>query len=93
MIDFLISNSTMIGGVGGGSIMLYILKKIPNESICSIVETTFESIGKFLTLGLSKWKFSKKLWNSTIEPWFIDLIDNIFGSAVRGIIKGLRSDN
>ena len=54
MIDFLISNSTMIGGVGGGSIMLYILKKIPNESICSIVETTFESIGKFLTLGLSK---------------------------------------
>lgn len=93
MIDFLISNSTMIGGVGGGSIMLYILKKIPNESICSIVETTFESIGKFLTLGLSKWKFSKKLWNSTIEPWFIDLIDNIFGSAVRGVIKGLRSDN
>ena len=93
MIDFLISNSTMIGGVGGGSIMLYILKKIPNESICSIVETTFESIGKFLTLGLSKWKFSKKLWNSTIEPWFIDLIDNIFGSAVRGMIKGLRSDN
>ena len=93
MIDFLISNSTMIGGVGGGSIMLYILKKVPNESICSIVETTFESIGKFLTLGLSKWKFSKKLWNSTIEPWFIDLIDNIFGSAVRGVIKGLRSDN
>ena len=93
MIDFLISNSTMIGGVGGGSIMLYILKKIPNESICSIVETTFESIGQFLTLGLSKWKFSKKLWNSTIEPWFIDLIDNIFGSAVRGVIKGLRSDN
>ena len=93
MIDFLISNSTMIGGVGGGSIMLYILKKIPNESICSIVETTFESIGKFLTLGLSKWKFSKKIWNSTIEPWFIDLVDNIFGSAVRGVIKGLRSDN
>ena len=93
MIDFLISNSTMIGGVGGGSIMLYILKKIPNESICGVVETTFESIGKFLTLGLSKWKFSKKSWNSTIEPWFIDLIDNIFGSAVRGIIKGLRSDN
>ena len=93
MIDFLISNSTMIGGVGGGSIMLYILKKIPNESICSIVETTFESIGKFLTLGLSKWKFSKKLWISTIEQWFIDLIDNIFGSAVRGVIKGLRSDN
>ena len=93
MLDFLMSNAGLIGGVGGGGIVLYILKKIPNESICSVVETTFESIGKVMTLGLGKWKFSKKIWNSQIEPWFIDIMDNIFGSIVRGFIKGLRSDN
>ena len=93
MLEFLMSNAGMIGGVGGGGIVLYILKKIPNEHICSVVETTFSSIGSFMTLGLGKWKFSKKVWNSQIEPWFIDIIDNIFGAMVRGFIKGLRSDN
>tara|TARA_Y100001963_G_scaffold119554_1_gene166822 strand:+ start:1414 stop:1695 length:282 start_codon:yes stop_codon:yes gene_type:complete len=92
MLDFITSNATMLGGIGGGGIVLYILKKIPNESICSVIETTFESLGKCMTLGLGKWKFSKKVWNSQIEPWFIDMIDNIFGSIVRGFIKGLRSD-
>jgi|TARA_Y100001963_G_scaffold138907_1_gene204222 hypothetical protein len=92
MFDFITSNATMLGGIGGGGIVLYILKKIPNESICSVVETTFESLGKCMTLGLGKWSFSKKVWNSQIEPWFIDLIDNVFGSIVRGFIKGLRSD-
>ena len=92
MLDFLVNNATTIGGIGGGGIVLYILKKIPNDSICKVVETTFESLGKVMTLGLGKWKFTKKIWNSQIEPWFIDIIDNIFGSIVRGFIKGLRSD-
>jgi hypothetical protein len=45
-----------------------------------------------MTLGLSKWKFSKNIWNKTVEPYFIDLLDNFVGSAVRGFIKGLRVD-
>ena len=45
-----------------------------------------------MTLGLGKWKLTKGVWNSTIEPWFIDLVDNFMGGAVRGLIKGLRSD-
>ena len=49
-------------------------------------------MGKVMTLGLSKWKFTKNIWNKTVEPWFIDLIDNFIGSAVRGFIKGLRVD-
>ena len=93
MLDFLMSNAGVIGGVGGGGIVLFILKKIPNEHICSVIETTFSSIGSAMTLGLGKWKFSKKIWNSQIEPWFIDIIDNIFGSMIRGFIKGLRSDD
>ena len=92
MLEFITSNVALIGGLGSGGIVLFILKKIPNEQICGVVESTFESIGKCMTLGLGKWKFSKKIWNSQIEPWFIDIIDNIFGSMVRGFIKGLRSD-
>ena len=92
MIDFLLNNSALIGGLGGGGIALYVLKKIPNEHICSVIETSCESLGKVITLGLGKWKFSRKIWNKQIEPWFIDFIDNIFGSMVRGFIKGLRCD-
>ena len=48
--------------------------------------------GVACTLGLSKYKWTKKLWNKTVEPYFIDLIDNTAGAAVEGFIEGLRSD-
>ena len=92
MLDFLADNaSLLIGGTGGG-IVLYILKKIPNDEICAWVEGICFTAGRLMTLGLAQWKFTKGIWNKTIEPWFIDLIDNIFGSMVRGLIKGLKSD-
>ena len=87
------NNSTMIVGGGASAVVLWVLKKVPNENICGVIETAFESLGKVMTLGLGKWKITKSVWNSTIEPWFVDLIDNVFGSMVRGFIKGLRSDN
>tara|TARA_Y100001963_G_scaffold24030_1_gene32127 strand:- start:1296 stop:1589 length:294 start_codon:yes stop_codon:yes gene_type:complete len=97
MLDSLLgavaSNSGLLAGGGTAAVILWVLKKVPNESICSVVETAFESLGKVMTLGLGKWGMTKKFWNSTIEPWFIDLVDNVFGSMVRGFIKGLRSDN
>ena len=91
-MDFLLNNITTIAGVGGGGIVMFILKKIPNDKICSVIETTFESLGRLCTLNLSRWSWSKAHW-SKVEVWLIDAIDNIFGSVVRGLIKGLRSDN
>jgi hypothetical protein len=91
-LSFLTNNIGLIAGGGSAGLVLWVLKKVPNEHLCSIVETTFESLGSAMTLGLGKWKITKKVWNSTIEPWFIDLVDNIVGGAVRGFIKGLRSD-
>ena len=80
-------------GISGGSAFLWVLKKIPNEKICSVVEGCFEKLGTLMTLGLTKWKFTAKVWNKTIEPYFIDLLDNVVGGAMRGLVKGLKSDN
>ena len=80
-------------GLGGSGIALFILKKIPNEKICAFVEGSFEKLGVLLTAGLSKSVWTKNLWNKTIEPYFIDLIDNVVGGALRVFVKGLRSDN
>ena len=91
-MEFLLNNITTIAGVGSGGIVMVILKKIPNDKICAIVEKTFETIGRLCTLNLSRWKWSKKYWG-TVEIWLIDAIDNLFGSLVRGLIKGLKSDN
>tara|TARA_R100001244_G_scaffold78767_2_gene62156 strand:+ start:503 stop:772 length:270 start_codon:yes stop_codon:yes gene_type:complete len=84
---------TMSLGLGGGSAALWILKKIPNDKICAIVEGTFEKLGILVTAGLTKWSFTAKIWNKTIEPYVIDLVDNVVGGALRGLIKGLKSDN
>ena len=91
-MDFIMNNIATIAGVGSGGIVMLILKKIPNDKICSVIETTFESIGRVCTLNLARWSWSKAHW-SKVEVWLIDAIDNIFGSVVRGLIKGLRSDN
>ena len=80
-------------GLGGGGVVLFILKKIPNDKICAVVEGLFEKIGVLMTAGLSKFSWTAGVWNKTIEPWFIDLVDNLVGGALRGLIKGLRSDN
>ena len=91
-MDFIMNNIATIAGVSGTGIVLFVLKKIPNDKICAFVEKTFESLGRLATLNLSRWSFSKKYWG-VVEVWLIDLIDNVFGSVVRGLIKGLRSDN
>jgi|TARA_R100000152_G_C6782219_1_gene219116 hypothetical protein len=91
-LSLITGNLGLLAGGGTAGIVLWVLKKVPNEHICSIVETAFESLGSAMTLGLSKWKVTKGVWNKTIEPWLIDLVDNVVGGAVRGFINGLRSD-
>ena len=84
VLGVLSNNSGLMVGGGASAMVLWVLK-VPNEHICSVIETVCESIGRVMTLGLSKWSVTKNVW--TIEPWFIDLIDNIFGSMVRGLLK------
>ena len=93
VLGVLSNNSSLMVGGGASAVVLWVLKKVPNEHICSVIETACESVGRVMTLGVSKWSVTKNVWNNTIEPWFIDLVDNIFGSMVRGFIKGLRADD
>ena len=92
MLDFITNNTGLLAGGTGAGVVLWVLKKIPNKEICGWVEGICFTAGKCMTLGLSQWKFTKGFWNNTIEPWFIDLFDNFIGGAVRGFIRGLRSD-
>ena len=91
-LSFLTSNLGVVAGGGAAAAVLFVLKKVPNKKIASKVEKLFYWAGSAVTLGLSKWSVTKKVRNSTIEPWFVDLIDNLVGSAVKGFINGLRSD-
>ena len=81
----------------GGSILAfvagYILKQIPNDKIKRVVGKFFYGLGVTITLGLSKYKYTKGFWNKAVEPYFIDLIDNVVGEAIKEFIRGLRSDN
>ena len=91
-MDFLFSNVGLLGGGGATAVILWALKKIPNEKIYECVEKVFEAIGRICTLNLSRWNFTKKYWG-VVEDYLIDLIDNTVGAAVNGLIKGLKSDD
>lgn len=81
----------------GGSIAVFILawvfKRIPNDKIKNVVGKFMYGLGVTVTLGLSKWKITASFWNKIIEPWFIDLIDNVVNHGTTEFIRGLRSDN
>ena len=91
-ITGLLTGGNIVIGIVG-AIALYLLKRIKNATIKSAVSKLFYGLGVAVTLGVSKWKYTKTLWNKTIEAYFIDLIDNIVGGALEGFIAGLKSDN
>ena len=91
-MEFFTNNVTLLASGGASAIALWLLKRIPNEDLYSWVETGAYWAGKALTLGMGSWKWTKGIWNSTVEKYLIDLVDNTAGAAVEGFIKGLRSD-
>ena len=81
-----------VGGLGAVAIA-WALKKIPNRVLKAKFGALMYGLGVTSTLGLGKWKITKRFWNKTIEPWVIDAIDNIVGHGIKEYIRGLRSDN
>ena len=77
----------------GGVIIAWALKRIPNDVIKAKFGAFMYGAGVACTLGLTKWKWTKKFWNKLIEPWVIDAIDNIVLNSISRFVEGLRSDN
>ena len=92
-MEFLTNNLTLLAGGTTAGLALWLLKRMPNDKIYNFVEGSFYKFGVIATLGATKWKLTKSLWNSTIEPYFVDLIENTAGGAIEGFIKGVRVDN
>ena len=89
---FVSNNSSLLMGGGTAGIVLWVLKKVPNQEIANIVETFAFGCFRTMTIGLARGSFSKGLGNRTIEPYFIDLLENVVGGFIKGAVKGLRSD-
>ena len=92
-MDFFTNNLNLLIGGSATTITLWILKKIPNEDMYGWVKAGCRAAGVVMTLGLAKWKLTRKVWNATIEPYFVDLLNNTVKAAVDGFIEGLKSDN
>jgi hypothetical protein len=81
-------------GMGvAGVATAFVLKKIPNKTIKVKFGSWMYGLGVLCTLGMGKWKWTKSVWNKTIEPYFIDAIDNILVTGISKFVDGLRSDN
>ncbi len=81
---------------GGGVAVLastWILKRIPNATIKAKVGLMMYGLGVTVTLGMAKWKFTKPIWNKVIEPYFIDVVDNVLVTGLSKFVEGMRSDN
>lgn len=51
------------------------------------------AIGRIVTLGLSSWGPTSRIWNSTLEPIFLVLVEKMAGRFLIGFGKGAQSDN
>ena len=93
MFELLQSNLGAVAGISSGVVVAWILKRIPNDTIQSWVGKIMFNAGVVCSGGMGKWKVTKGIWNKTIEPYFIDLIDNVAVTGISSFVKGLRSDN
>ena len=103
---------SLVGVSGVGAVLNLLIKKYLTESVWenwreklysgieAIVRPFFHGVGVLITLGLSKWKFTKKIWNTLLEPVAIILLDFIVGGLIAlvkaiagGIKDGLATDN
>lgn len=71
----------------------FIINKIPNAKIKAALGKLSYGAGVTMTLGLSKYKFTKGFWNSKMEPWLINFVDELIKHCTLEFIRGLKSDN
>ena len=72
---------------------LFVLKWIPNDKIQAAIGGLGELCGRTMTLNLAKWKWSAPYWNTIVEPYIIDLVDNTVVTFITRWKQAMRSDN
>ena len=91
---FATTKAAAYAGMGvAGAATAFVLKKIPNDTIKAKFGSWMYCLGVVCTLGMSKWKWTKTVWNKSVEPYFVDAIDNILVTGISKFVEGLRSDN
>ena len=94
LLGKLAGNIIEIGSVGiAGWGFLFLMKRVDNAKIKIAIRSIFYPVGVAITLGLAKWKWTKRWWNKWGEPFLVDLLDNTIVEAVRAVKEGMRSDN
>ncbi len=98
MIELITANIfTNIAGYAVGSIVLILLtwalKKIPTEKIRNAIYALFFRIGYSISKFFNGWRYTKKIWENTLEPWLVGFLDMILISMLAGLFDGLASDN
>jgi len=83
----------MAAGTIIAAAITWILKKIPTAKARQWIYTVFFKIGVKISAFFAHWKFTKSIWNNSLEPWIIGFVDMIFGAIISGLFDGLRSDN
>lgn len=68
------------------------ITRIPQEKVRDVLTRAMYTLGVTMTLGLSKWQVTSSIWNKTIEPVFVDILDHVVFAIKNGLIQGLRSD-
>jgi len=92
--------STLVSyGIGGALliIVLFVLKRVPNNKIRGRWGVFMYSLGVGFTLGGSQWvtrfgKVGKKIWQ-VVEDYVLDFIENIVVFGIAEFVRGGRSDN
>lgn len=86
------SMSVVIGAVVSG-VLLIAGRLIPDSFLIAFFGGAGEKLGKMITFGMAKWKWSAPFWNSKIEPWLINVIKNTVVEFINGMFRGMKSDN
>lgn len=92
-------SSLVSSGIGGAVlvVVLFVLKRIPRETIRAHWGMLMYGLGVVFTLGGSQWvtrfgNIGKRIWQA-VEDYLLDFIEDVFVFGIAEFVRGGRSDN
>ena len=66
---------------------------VPNRAVKRACKRHMFTVGKAMTLGMTGHPVTSAIWERSVEPLVVDLLENTAYGILHGMIPGLRSDN